>query len=337
MMIHSMQIILVKSQDKDPSNSLNSSKEAVQWIITNLIDKILWLIKIKWETKIRWQTKINKWEMILNHILEWWIKIIKINFHKTQINSIDNRLKICLQEDLWENQEPSNCLMNQLKSLFLETAIICHRDLNNKINFSKWIRCKIRDKASLINNRIIKTLIKIKDLTRTTTTWISWSKITWIWDSKTILMVNKWIIISRWITWMTVNRWIIWMTANKWTTWMTINRWTTWMTANRWTTWMTANKWITWCRITKCKITKCKIITCLNKTIWWIRIWWQEWTKMLITHHQIRNLIICQMIKIWIKIKCNNQFKIMLKTTRPTSMRMNKWKKLLKTNKKILN
>jgi len=256
MKIHSMLIILVKFPDKDQIlNSLNSFREVVLWLIINSIDKIQWRIKIKCLTCL---TKINKWVMILDLTQVWWIRIIKINSRIKWTNSIGNRLKTFLQEDLWESLELSNYLMNQLQSHFLEMETIYHKDLNKVTNSSKWIRvwirCKIRDKA---NSRIIKTLIK--DITRTTTIWTWWIKITWI--KETIMMVNRWIKWTTWTTWTTRTARITWTT---WTTWIT------WMIINRWTTWMMGNKWTIWCRttrsITTCLTTKCSHRTCLNKT-----------------------------------------------------------------------
>ena len=208
MEIHSMQILLVKFQDKDLIlNNLNSFREATLWPIINSIDRTQWQTKIKCQTyriKIRITTKTNKWEMTSDHI-QAWIKIIKTNSNINRINSTGNRLNRCPQEDLWESQEPSNYLINQLRSLSSVVVTTCPLVLNKTISSSRWIqvwtRCKIRD---LISNR---TLIKIKDTarTRTTITWTSWIKTTWITWGRTSMIIS----LST-TTWWT---WIKWMTA----------------------------------------------------------------------------------------------------------------------------
>ena len=333
-----MQILLVKFQDKDQIlNNLNSFREAIQWLTTiNSIGKIPWSTKIKCQTCLTKTkiTKINKWAMTSNHI-QVWIKIIKTNSKTKWTNSTGSRLNNSLQEDLWESQEPSNCLISQLRSPFSVVATICqtHRakiDSNKIISSSKvtkvWTRIKIR---TLISNR---TSIKTKDITKTsnTTTWTSWIKTKWIiWGNRTIMIISQWTI---WITWIMASR----CKTTKWTrtTWTQITR-TTWTIWTKWTmvkiTWIT--RWTIWIWIT----TKCNPRICHSKTIWWTQER-QAWTKMhqlsnLITHHHL----LCQLNKMTTKIPCKHQFKRLLKLTSLLWMRQNKWMKLLTINRKVLS
>jgi len=127
MVIHSMLILLVKFLDKDQIlNSLNSFREAIRCLTINLVGKIPWPTKIKCQTCLTKTkiTKINKWAMTSNHI-QVWIKITRTNSKIKWTNSIGSRHNRCPQGDLWESQEPSNCLISQLRSPFSVVITIC--------------------------------------------------------------------------------------------------------------------------------------------------------------------------------------------------------------------